>query len=78
MTFALEGESVSVACRGESGMLSPDEAREIARRMQQVAAAEGWLGHQIQEFISFLKQGAEVLEGNKDERELHEEFDFWR
>jgi len=78
MTFALEGKSVSVACRGESGMLSPDEAREIARRMKQVAAAEGWLGHQIQEFISFLNEGAEVLEGNKEEQELHEEFDFWK
>jgi len=78
ITFALEGESVSVACRNESGILSPDEAREIARRMEQVAAAEGWLEEQVRKFISFLREGAEVLDGNKSEHELHEEFDFWR
>jgi len=78
ITFALEGESVSVACRNESGILSPDEAREIARRIEQVAAAEGWLEKQVRTFISFLREGAEVLDGNKSEYELHEGFDFWR
>jgi hypothetical protein len=78
VTAALEGEGMMVACRGESAFLSATEARDIAARLEQVAASEDWRDGDARELIAFLRRGADVLDGDKTERGLHEEFDHWR
>lgn len=78
VTSALEGEGIMVAVRGESGFLTASEARDIAARLEQVAASEDWRGEKTPDLIEFLRHGADVLDGDKTERGLHEEFDTWR
>jgi len=77
VTNALEGEKLMIACRGESAFLDPEEAREIADRLEQIAVSEGWRG-ETGDLIAFLREGANVLDGDKTEREFHEELDHWR
>jgi len=78
VTAALEGESVMVACRGESAFLDAGEARDVAARLEQVAVSEDWRDEDTRELIEFLRHGADVLDGDKTERGLHEEFNHWR
>ncbi|NLV05226.1 hypothetical protein GOC83_03620 [Haloarcula rubripromontorii] len=78
VTAALEGEGVMVACRGESAFLSAPEARDVAARLEQVAASEDWRDDDTRDLIAFLRHGADVLDGDETERGLHEEFDHWR
>jgi len=78
VTTALEGEEVMVNCRGESGMFDADEARDVAARLEQVAASEDWLDEDARALIAFLRDGADVLDGNRTEHSLHEESDHWR
>jgi hypothetical protein len=78
VTAALEGEGVMVACRGESAFLSATEARDVAARLEQVAASEDWQDDDTQDLIEFLRHSADVLDGDETERGLHEEFDHWR
>jgi hypothetical protein len=78
VTAALESEGVMVACRGESAFLDAGEARDVAARLEQVAASEDWQDEDTRELIEFLRHGAEVLDGDRAERGLHEEFDYWR
>ena len=78
VTAALEAEGVMIACRGESGFLNSTEAREIASRVEQIAVSEGWQDNDARELVAFLRHAADVLDGDKTERNLHEEFDHWR
>ncbi|MGB9953409.1 hypothetical protein ACOZ4F_13555 [Haloarcula marismortui] len=78
VTAALEGEGVMVACRGESAFLSATEARDVAARLEQVAASEDWRDDDTRDLIAFLRHGGDVLDGDETERGLHEEFDYWR
>ncbi|WP_324663617.1 hypothetical protein [Haloarcula sediminis] len=78
VTAALEGEGVMVACRGESGFLSATEARDVAARLEQVAASEDWRDDDTRDLIAFLRHSGDVLDGDKTERGLHEEFNHWR
>jgi hypothetical protein len=75
---ALEGEKLMVGCRGESAFYTPDEAREVAERIEQVATVEDWRDDRVEEFIKYLRYGADVLDGDRTERSLHEEFDLWK
>ncbi|MEF8814919.1 MAG: hypothetical protein V5A55_14060 [Halovenus sp.] len=78
MTAALEGEGIMVACRAESAFLSALEARDVAARLEQVAVSEDWRDDDTRDLIEFLRYGADVLDGDKTERGLHEEFHQWR
>jgi hypothetical protein len=78
VNVALEGEDMMVTCRGKSAMLDADEARNVAARLEQVAASENWRDDDTRELIEFLRHGADVLDGDKAERGLHEEFGHWR
>lgn len=78
VTTALEGDALMIGCRGESGFLTADEARDMAARLEQVAASEGWRDETARDLLAFLRRGADVLDGEKSERELHDEFDSWR
>lgn len=78
VSAALEAEGVMLTCRGESAFLSASEARDIAARIEQVAASEDWGDGDTGDLIAFLRHGADVLDGDKTERGLHEEFDHWR
>jgi len=78
VTVALEGEGLMVACHGESALLTAEEAREIAARLEQVATSEDWREEEVRELVAFLQCGADVLEDKKPEQELREEFNYWR
>jgi hypothetical protein len=78
VSVALEGEGVMVACRGESAHLTASDAREIAARVEHVATSESWHDAQAAELVAFLRHAADVLDGEKSERSLHQEFDHWR
>lgn len=78
VTAALEGQGVMVACRGESAFLSATETRDVAARLEQVAASEDWRDDDTRDLIAFLRYSGDVLDGDKTERGLHEEFDHWR
>jgi len=78
VTAALEGEGLMVACRGESGFLTATECRDMAARLEQTAVSEDWRDQDSRDLIEFLRYGADVLDGDKTERGLHEEFDHWR
>ena len=78
VTAALEGEGLMVACRGESGFLTAAECRDMAARLEQTAVSEDWRDQDTHDLIEFLRYGADVLDGDKTERGLHEEFDHWR
>jgi hypothetical protein len=78
VTAALESEGVMVACRGESAFLDAEEARDVAAQLEQVTTSEDWLDEDTRELIEFLRHSADVLDGDRAERNLHEEFDHWR
>jgi len=78
VTTALEGDEVMVTCRGESALLDAGEARDVAARLEQVAASEDWLNENVRDLIAFLRDGADVLDGSRTERSLHEGSDHWR
>ena len=77
LSTALEVDGLWVAYHGEDAILSPEEAREIADRLEQVAAVEGWQGGDARDFIAFLRAAADVYDGAKTEQDLHREFDIW-
>ena len=77
LTTALEVEGLWVAFHGEGEVLTAEEAREIADRLEQVAAVEGWQEGDAADFIAFLRAAADVYDGEKTEQDLHEEFDIW-
>jgi hypothetical protein len=77
LSTALEVEGLWVAYHGEDAILSPEEARETADRLEQVAAVEGWQGGDARDFIAFLRAAADVYDGEKTEQDLHREFDIW-
>ena len=74
---ALEGNRIMVTCRGESAFYTATEAREVAARMEQIATSEGWHDDEVTDFIKFLRYGADVLDGDRTERSLHEELNHW-
>jgi len=78
VTSALEGEGIMVACRGQSAFYTASEARDVAARLEQVATSEGWRDNETKDLIKFLRYGADVLDGNRTEQSLHEEFDQWQ
>jgi len=78
VTAAVETEGLMINCRGESAFLNAVEARDVAERLKQVAVSEGWYDVEVREFVEFLQYGAGVLDGDKTQRGLHEEFDNWR
>ncbi|KAB7517090.1 hypothetical protein [Halosegnis rubeus] len=73
LTTALEGERLMVSCRGESALYTANEAREVADRLEQVAAVEGWTPEIARGLIEVYRYGAEVLEGDRTERSFHKE-----
>jgi hypothetical protein len=77
VTAALENGGIMVGCRGEFGFLDAQEAREIAERLEHVATSEGWNKGRAEGLIRFLRYGADVLDGDRTERNLHEELDNW-
>jgi len=78
VTAALESIGVMVACRGESALLDMWQARDVARRLEQVAVIEDWQDEEIRALIEFLRHAADVLDGEKNKQGLHEEFEQWR
>ena len=67
-------DGIMIACRGESALYSADEALDLAAALERTASREDWQG-EIPNFINFLRNGADVLDGEKRGGELPKEFD---
>lgn len=75
---ALENEGVMVACRGESALLTADEARGVAAQLEQFSRREHWGDGDILDLIRFLRHSVDVLNCDETQQGLHEEFENWR
>jgi len=65
-----EDDTVRVSCRGVSDALSPDEARLVARQVEEAAGFEDWLDEDTRHLIEFLLDCADYLDGNLSEEQL--------
>jgi len=66
-------DGIMIACRGESALYSTDEALDLAAALERTASREDWQG-EIFNLIDFLRDGADVLDGNKVESKSLKEF----
>ncbi|MGQ3327629.1 hypothetical protein [Halorubrum sp. FL23] len=67
-------DGIMIACRGESALYSADEALDLAAALERTASRENWQG-EIPNFIAFLRNGADVLDGDRKGSELPKDFD---
>ncbi|EMA30330.1 hypothetical protein [Haloarcula japonica] len=73
VTASVEGDSITVSCRGESAHYTADEARDIAAGLEKRTDEDG----EISDLIAFLRYGSDVLEGKQD-RSRQMDFESWR
>lgn len=74
---ALESVGIMVASRGESGLYTADEARDLAASLEKSTAQEEGPDGRVADFIEFLRYGADLLERDQVDRHHHEELDNW-
>lgn len=74
---ALENAGIMIACRGESGLYTADEARDLASDLEGTLSAHDRPEGRATDLVKFLRYGAGVLESKQDRRNLHEELDSW-
>lgn len=77
VTATLEDEGIPVACRGQSAVLTSEEARAVAAGLEQVAADEEWQDVEMEDFVNFLRYVADVRDGNPRPFEFYTDFDQW-
>lgn len=73
VTASVEGDGITVSCRGESAHYTADEARDIAAGLEKRTNEDG----EISDLIAFLRYGSDVLEGKQD-RSRQMDFENWR
>jgi hypothetical protein len=73
VTANIEDDGITVSCRGESAHYTADEARDIAAGLESRTDEDG----EIRDLITFLRHGADILEGKQDgSRQM--DFEDWR
>jgi len=73
----LEDDGIAVACRGQSAVLTSEEAREIAAGLEQVALNEGWQDKETDDLVEFLRYVADVLDGTPHPFQPETDFGRW-
>lgn len=77
VTAALENAGIMIACRGETGLYTADEARDLAASLENMVVSQERDGGRATGLIKFLRYGAGVLESDQTRPNLHEELDDW-